>query len=1208
MSRIALALGLLIAPAAQAQVFELDQLSLNGTVIMTGNTLGLSGWTDDPDNVATVSDEPGLMHSPFTFIRDLNPATQDDSTFWFDYTTSDWRDNFSWAELDKAAQGDGDVVKAWLMWGGACNREDATGTVADNEDVTASISSAVDFRYPSLSGSTLSTIAPDSVYNFCTSDNTDFDGYVAYADVTAEVTAGGDGMYGVGGVPGTQNFAFTGFAGWTLIVAFENPNVFTEPHQVTVYGGWARESDDINATPYSVDGFCYPTRSQPPEGRVLISAAEGDAQIPGDALLFGNATTFGTAASQLLGASSPYDNLFASQLLDRDGNWIDGGVDFVESNHVPYLSDECFRIDALDAVDDSGQDPACLTVGARQGWDVVDVPLNDSNGTSCNGGPCNPGLLAGGDTEAFFLPYSYGDLYAVTALALDLPTIQAVVATSTVPAVDTSVYVNTQTGTNGTIDYQVTFVNQGTTRAQDVRYVHPQPASVTALVDFNTSFNGGGSTPTSTTLTALNTTGVPMPDMDPNETVTVDFTVQVSDTTSDPITTNATWTYSWNSCSRTDSGSNQSAEMVVDVEYCGDNTVNGTEPCDGADLNGADCSVVNLDLGTPVCNNSCTGFDVGTCCADADGDGSCDPVDPCAGIGDSDNDGVCDDADVCEGNDSSGDVDQDGLCADLELSLGTLPTDDDTDNDGLMDGTEHFGPTSPIAADSDGDSVQDGTELGLAAPEGDDTDTNVFVPDGDAGATTTDPNDPDSDDGGASDGAEDKDFDGVIETGECDPNLITDDRYCVDNDGDGLSDGEETDLGTDPNDYDTDDDGIGDGTEAGGTTDPLDADTDNDGIQDGTESGLDVPEGPGTDVAVFVPDGDGGATTTDPTEADTDNGGTDDGVEDANRDGVIDNGECDPNNPNDDGGCVDSDDDGLSDDAEGDLGTNPNDDDTDNDGILDGNEGPLGTDPLDPDSDDDGILDGTEVGLTTPQGDDTDGNVFVPDGDGGATTTNPTAADTDRGGVDDGDEDVDHDGVIDRGERDPNDPTDDIDPDNDADNDGLTDDEEVIHGTDPNNPDSDGDGLLDGEEVNDTLTDPLDDDTDDDGLLDGVEVEETLTDPLDDDTDDDGLVDGREVGETLTDPLDDDSDDDGLLDGEEVDTHGTDPNDEDTDDGGVNDGEEVGRATDPLDDIDDQPGLYSGQSFCGCSGSGAPAPLALFALPLVLVAMRRRNG
>ena len=45
----------------------------------------------------------------------------------------------------------------------------------------------------------------------------------------------------------------------------------------------------------------------------------------------------------------------------------------------------------------------------------------------------------------------------------------------------------------------------------------------------------------------------------------------------------------------------------------------------------------------------------------------------------------------------------------------------------------------------------------------------------------------------------------------------------VDSDGDGLSDAEETELGTDPNDVDTDDDGWDDLTEVDGNTDPTSA-------------------------------------------------------------------------------------------------------------------------------------------------------------------------------------------------------------------------------------------------------------------------------------------------------------------------------------------------------------------------------------------------
>jgi hypothetical protein len=58
----------------------------------------------------------------------------------------------------------------------------------------------------------------------------------------------------------------------------------------------------------------------------------------------------------------------------------------------------------------------------------------------------------------------------------------------------------------------------------------------------------------------------------------------------------------------------------------------------------------------------------------------------------------------------------------------------------------------------------------------------------------------------------------------------------------------------------------------------------------------------------------------------------------------------------------------------------------------------------------------------------------------------------------------------------------------DSDNDGLTDDLELVHGTDPLNPDTDGDGLTDGDEVNLYATNPTLRDSDGDGFGDNVEL------------------------------------------------------------------------------------------------------------------------
>ena len=140
----------------------------------------------------------------------------------------------------------------------------------------------------------------------------------------------------------------------------------------------------------------------------------------------------------------------------------------------------------------------------------------------------------------------------------------------------------------------------------------------------------------------------------------------------------------------------------------------------------------------------------------------------------------------------------------------------------------------------------------------------------------------------------------------------------------------------------------------------------------------------------------------------------------------------------------------------------------------------------------------------------------------------------------------------------------------DSDGDGLTDEDEIRRGTNPNNPDTDGDGLLDGDEVKKYGTDPRDPDTDHDGLKDGEEVVKYGTNPLDPDSDNDGLKDGEEVKKYGTNPLNPDSDYDMLSDGAEVLKYGTNPLDPDTDKGGVRDGHEViYDQTNPLQGADD---------------------------------------
>jgi len=108
------------------------------------------------------------------------------------------------------------------------------------------------------------------------------------------------------------------------------------------------------------------------------------------------------------------------------------------------------------------------------------------------------------------------------------------------------------------------------------------------------------------------------------------------------------------------------------------------------------------------------------------------------------------------------------------------------------------------------------------------------------------------------------------------------------------------------------------------------------------------------------------------------------------------------------------------------------------------------------------------------------------------------------------DTDIDQDGIADS-------------QDQDTDNDGLSNEEEMVLGTDPFRPDTDQDQVGDKEDVfpldatewldtdKDGLGNNFDDDDDNDGLTDEEEVLVFKTDPLSSDTDQDGISDKREI-------------------------------------------------------------------------------------------------
>ncbi len=290
--------------------------------------------------------------------------------------------------------------------------------------------------------------------------------------------------------------------------------------------------------------------------------------------------------------------------------------------------------------------------------------------------------------------------------------------------------------------------------------------------------------------------------------------------------------------------------------------------------------------------------------ADTDGDGLLDREEAPADLLDTDGDGIIDAVGEPAPNDfvtdpTSNDTDEDGM-SDAEeingyqvtlrgggtITVTTDPTNPDTDGDTASDGVERSLGGDPTTPDLDNFADADGDGL-----------SNIQETQGWTITFRTVSNTPDI-------------CDTVCDEGLTDTRSETADPFKPDTDGDGLLDGEEFALRTNPRSTDTDLDGLTDFEEVRGfllrdlgviVTDPLDMDMDNDKNIDGQEAAVGPfasipwhwivrvvgedpyrvfsdPRVPDADLDTLA-DGDEFSHGTDPTRANTDGDSRDDKAE-----------------------------------------------------------------------------------------------------------------------------------------------------------------------------------------------------------------------------------------------------------------------------------------------------------------------------------------
>lgn len=333
-----------------------------GGIVFTGNTLGLSKLTNA--NRAGTQGSIGAFTSLDTTLR------VNDFPFG---TTLDYRLNGSSTILNLPAGST--VLYAELVWGGLFR------STASN--ISNLIDNSILFTTP-LSTSSISPTPATSQTFKINVNNITLGFYVRSFDVTSLVQSAGSGTYSVQAVPALietidSRTDDTNHAGWTLAVVYRNTNETFR--SLNLWVGGEVVSPNIGVANISLTGFQTPNVAQP-NGRLFVSAQEGDAILTGDQMLFSQDSII---YQNLSGVNNPSNNFFGSQINSSSGA-VDTSGTFGTRNS-------------------NAQTGTNISAG-RQGYDITAVDLT--------------GKLAPLQSTAYIRFTSNGDLYLPNCLAIEI--------------------------------------------------------------------------------------------------------------------------------------------------------------------------------------------------------------------------------------------------------------------------------------------------------------------------------------------------------------------------------------------------------------------------------------------------------------------------------------------------------------------------------------------------------------------------------------------------------------------------------------------------------------------------------------------------------------------------------------------------------------------------------------------------------------------
>ncbi|TDR16878.1 Ig-like domain-containing protein, partial [Marinicella litoralis] len=288
---------------AQIRLFgERASFNVNGNVTLVGNTLFTCAAGGDCAQVQAGT-TPGLNGRAMIFV-DVDPSAPGSFA------------NSSTADLNLPAGST--VLYAGLYWGGRSGETTASrGTI---------------YMKPPGVGATWNTVTATQIDTFVTDGAVGSRPYQAFANVTTQVAAAGNGTYSVGGMTAATGNDGTGFyGGWALAILYEDNNQTFK--RLNLFDGAQRVSG-ITTVSVNVTGLVTPTTAGF-ETNVGALVWEGDNSLTGDSFVFEGNTLNRTL--------NPSNDFWNSSITDSNSH-----VTTKNPNYVNQLSMD------LDLVDVTG--------------------------------------------------------------------------------------------------------------------------------------------------------------------------------------------------------------------------------------------------------------------------------------------------------------------------------------------------------------------------------------------------------------------------------------------------------------------------------------------------------------------------------------------------------------------------------------------------------------------------------------------------------------------------------------------------------------------------------------------------------------------------------------------------------------------------------------------------------------------------------------